>query len=174
MPRPRVRIEDRQRAVKACIPCKSSKKRCDSKSPCSSCVRRNDEPGCVYEDVRPLMRRQSQAGPSQVSTLRRSEYSETFPTQRPSRNSSVSRQSVQYQPSKSGVVHDAAYTTGVCTNQTETAPLISGPGIRGPGHRGPINQFEVEPAVEKADSLPQSRLMLNANGEKGEITCWCV
>ncbi|KIX00330.1 uncharacterized protein Z518_10469 [Rhinocladiella mackenziei CBS 650.93] len=48
MPRPRVRPEDRQRAAKACLPCKASKKRCDAQQPCSNCVRRRSTSSCVY------------------------------------------------------------------------------------------------------------------------------
>ncbi|KAJ9617811.1 uncharacterized protein PV06_06239 [Exophiala oligosperma] len=55
MPRPKVRPEDRQRAVKACIPCKASKKRCDAQQPCSNCVRKKAEETCEYAEsmVRP-------------------------------------------------------------------------------------------------------------------------
>ncbi|KIW17522.1 hypothetical protein PV08_04716 [Exophiala spinifera] len=55
MPRPKVRPEDRQRAVKACIPCKSSKKRCDAQQPCSNCVRKRAAETCEYAEsmVRP-------------------------------------------------------------------------------------------------------------------------
>ena len=51
MPRPRVRPEDRQRAAKACLPCKASKKRCDAQQPCSNCVRRRAGSSCVYTDA---------------------------------------------------------------------------------------------------------------------------
>ncbi|KIV95395.1 hypothetical protein PV10_03059 [Exophiala mesophila] len=50
MPRPKVRPEDRQRAAKACLTCKASKKRCDAQLPCSNCVRRNKHSQCSYED----------------------------------------------------------------------------------------------------------------------------
>ncbi|POR38885.1 hypothetical protein TPAR_00891 [Tolypocladium paradoxum] len=49
MPRPKVRPEDRQRAVMACTPCKNSKKRCDSRTPCSNCCRRDCEAACIYD-----------------------------------------------------------------------------------------------------------------------------
>ena len=49
MPRPKVRPEDRQRAAKACLPCKASKKRCDAQLPCAHCVRRNNAAACTYE-----------------------------------------------------------------------------------------------------------------------------
>jgi hypothetical protein len=50
MPRPKVRLEDRQRAVKACLPCKASKKRCDAQQPCSNCIRRRATSFCHYVD----------------------------------------------------------------------------------------------------------------------------
>jgi type IV secretory pathway VirB10-like protein len=55
MPRPKVRPEDRQRAVKACLPCKASKKRCDAQQPCSNCVRKKSASTCEYAEspVRP-------------------------------------------------------------------------------------------------------------------------
>jgi hypothetical protein len=51
MPRPKVKLEDRQRAVKACLPCKASKKRCDAQQPCSNCVRRRATSFCHYVDA---------------------------------------------------------------------------------------------------------------------------
>lgn len=63
MPRPKVRPEDRQRAAKACLPCKFSKKRCDAQLPCAHCTRRNNASACTYEDSvyahRPPARRAS-------------------------------------------------------------------------------------------------------------------
>ena len=55
MPRPKVRPEDRQRAVKACLPCKASKKRCDAQQPCANCVRKKSASTCEYAEspVRP-------------------------------------------------------------------------------------------------------------------------
>lgn len=51
MPRPKVKPEDRQRCALACIPCKRLKIRCDARSPCSTCIKRGREDGCVYQDV---------------------------------------------------------------------------------------------------------------------------
>lgn len=48
MPRPKVRPEDRQRSLKACLPCQASKIRCDSQTPCTSCTRRDRPGACVY------------------------------------------------------------------------------------------------------------------------------
>jgi hypothetical protein len=48
MPRPKVRPEDRQRSSKACLPCQASKIRCDSQTPCISCVRRDRSSACTY------------------------------------------------------------------------------------------------------------------------------
>ncbi|KAF4334055.1 transcriptional regulatory [Fusarium beomiforme] len=49
MPRPKVRAEDRRRAVLACVPCQNSKKRCDSQTPCANCRRRDCVPQCIYD-----------------------------------------------------------------------------------------------------------------------------
>ncbi|KAH7169405.1 hypothetical protein DER46DRAFT_635317 [Fusarium sp. MPI-SDFR-AT-0072] len=49
MPRPKVRAEDRRRAVIACVPCQNSKKRCDSQTPCANCRRRDYVPYCIYD-----------------------------------------------------------------------------------------------------------------------------
>ncbi|KAF2638507.1 hypothetical protein P280DRAFT_455537 [Massarina eburnea CBS 473.64] len=48
MPRPKVKPQDRRRAVKACLSCKVSKVRCNAQSPCNVCVRRGRENSCVY------------------------------------------------------------------------------------------------------------------------------
>ncbi|OCT46039.1 putative Fungal specific transcription factor [Cladophialophora carrionii] len=69
MPRPKVRLEDRQRAVKACLPCKASKKRCDAQQPCSNCIRRRATSFCHYIDsgyVRHT-RKRSQPQPAESS-----------------------------------------------------------------------------------------------------------
>jgi hypothetical protein len=57
MPRPKVRPEERQRSCKACLACKSAKIRCDSQSPCASCIRRDRGNSCIYSDVDRRMRR---------------------------------------------------------------------------------------------------------------------
>lgn len=49
MPRPKVRAQDRRRAVIACVPCQNSKKRCDSQTPCANCRRRDYVPYCIYD-----------------------------------------------------------------------------------------------------------------------------
>lgn len=49
MPRPKVHPDNRQRSVIACVPCKTAKIRCDSKTPCSTCVKRSREDKCVYD-----------------------------------------------------------------------------------------------------------------------------
>lgn len=51
MPRPRVPPADRQRAPKACVTCKVSKKRCDANLPCALCVRKGRAESCTYPDV---------------------------------------------------------------------------------------------------------------------------
>lgn len=51
MPRPKVRPEDRQRIGQACLQCRSSKIRCDSKFPCITCVNRGRGALCAYPEV---------------------------------------------------------------------------------------------------------------------------
>ncbi|KAK8189936.1 uncharacterized protein BKA78DRAFT_296209 [Phyllosticta capitalensis] len=63
MPRPKVLPENRQRAPQACLPCKSSKKRCDSQWPCASCVKRDCPGACVYQQSR--KRRRTDASSAQ-------------------------------------------------------------------------------------------------------------
>ncbi|KAH8645467.1 hypothetical protein BX600DRAFT_478165 [Xylariales sp. PMI_506] len=58
MPRPRVKPEDRRRSVKACNACKHLKKRCDSRTPCSPCLRKGIAESCQYSD-QPSRRRAS-------------------------------------------------------------------------------------------------------------------
>ncbi|KAF4435187.1 transcriptional regulatory [Fusarium acutatum] len=59
MPRPKVRAEDRRRAVIACVPCQNSKKRCDSQNPCANCRRRDCVPYCIYDPEAARPRRMS-------------------------------------------------------------------------------------------------------------------
>jgi hypothetical protein len=46
MPRPKVPLSQRQRAVGACNFCRSSKKRCSATVPCTACVRRGRADSC--------------------------------------------------------------------------------------------------------------------------------
>lgn len=52
MPRPRVKPQDRKRSVQACSQCKASKKRCDSKQPCRTCIVRGLADSCKYATSR--------------------------------------------------------------------------------------------------------------------------
>lgn len=60
MPRPKVRAEDRRRAVIACVPCQNSKKRCDGQTPCANCSRRDYVPYCIYDPEAARPRRKTQ------------------------------------------------------------------------------------------------------------------
>ncbi|KAL7947634.1 hypothetical protein V8C42DRAFT_318335 [Trichoderma barbatum] len=64
MPRHRVRIEDRKRSVRACEACRLSRKRCDSRLPCSSCSRKGLDASCVYGD------RAKPSPPNRISSSR--------------------------------------------------------------------------------------------------------
>jgi hypothetical protein len=48
MPRPKVKPENRKRSICACIPCKTSKIRCDAADPCGPCSKRERAGSCVY------------------------------------------------------------------------------------------------------------------------------
>lgn len=48
MPRPKVRLGDRQRSTRACQTFKVLKIRCDSQHPCASCIRRGQAHACGY------------------------------------------------------------------------------------------------------------------------------
>lgn len=61
MPRPKVRPEDRKRSCKACVSCKASKIRCDSRLPCATCVRRGQSAACVYTGTDRRRTRHSEA-----------------------------------------------------------------------------------------------------------------
>lgn len=51
MPRPKLLPEARVRSSKACSSCKSSKIKCDSRTPCSACEKRGRVSSCIYRDV---------------------------------------------------------------------------------------------------------------------------
>src|SRR5690242_21258028 len=48
MPRRPVKPQDRQRVVRACDQCKSSKKRCDGSQPCKPCLKKGHDGICHY------------------------------------------------------------------------------------------------------------------------------
>lgn len=56
MPRPKIDPKDRKRSVRACVPCKASKVRCDSNAPCGRCSLKGRISACVYEPTNPQSR----------------------------------------------------------------------------------------------------------------------
>lgn len=50
MPRPKVAPQNRQRASRACMKCRSSKKRCNGQQPCLNCIRKGRAGSCVFTD----------------------------------------------------------------------------------------------------------------------------
>ncbi|RDW68204.1 hypothetical protein BP5796_08861 [Coleophoma crateriformis] len=74
MPRPPVPIEQRQRAPRACGVCKASKRRCDSRLPCSACVKRNNVYACSYSE--PVGRRRNVRHASKAEPRIASQYPE--------------------------------------------------------------------------------------------------
>uniref|UniRef100_A0A093ULZ1 Filamentous growth regulator 27 n=1 Tax=Talaromyces marneffei PM1 TaxID=1077442 RepID=A0A093ULZ1_TALMA len=53
MPRPRVPLENRKRCVTACVQCRVSKKKCDSRQPCQKCVAKGEPDRCFVPVERP-------------------------------------------------------------------------------------------------------------------------
>ncbi|EPE35128.1 Zn2/Cys6 DNA-binding protein [Glarea lozoyensis ATCC 20868] len=157
MPRPRVPLEDRQRAVKACVPCKTSKKRCDSNAPCFSCVKRNCEHACVQDDSR------SRQSVARSPRTRPSVQPLIIAVQRNAKNTP------QRRPEEHEV--DEAQVRPTTLNGNQIANITS-PAENEGGHpsEGELTSGRDEDGTPslpvEATLLPQSRLMLNANGEK--------
>ena len=155
MPRPKVRPEDRQRAVKACVPCKNSKKRCDSRTPCSNCCRRDCETLCTYDDegyvrARPPHSRRTTTASSSIDGRRRSMAAPSVSID----GSSIDMYSIMYhEPMHSGsgrAPQTPESTLAPCSDAT-TDPSMS--------PRLPVAHGEI----------PSSKTMLNSKGEKGEL-----
>lgn len=70
MPRKKVPLDQRQRSVVACLPCKAAKIRCDAQTPCATCSKRGREGDCIYPDAQ-----ESSAKRRRASTLTREEAS---------------------------------------------------------------------------------------------------
>ncbi|KAK0118323.1 hypothetical protein ONS95_012618 [Cadophora gregata] len=166
MPRPRIRAEDRQRAIKACIPCKASKKRCDSKIPCGPCVRRTCESACIYTEGRQKKRRISTNsqindgdGPSQLSD-------NTLTTNHPGSHRTLSISSTlpdRRQINDGPVVGDQVFVDGSYDFNDHNDEDVIDPEIGG----GPsLHNFAADPAPVEENSAPRSRLLFNAKGEK--------
>lgn len=132
MPRPKVRPEDRQRTYKACLLCKSSKIRCDSESPCASCVKRGRASSCVYSDVD--RRRRHHNLPKQAP------YRATNP--KPDSSPDVSQ--IRHHSLSSGHLPDTHFTPAI-----ETPPPSTVGGIDAPLQ----DQFLVNPNGEKGKDL---------------------
>lgn len=103
MPRPKVKPEDRQRSSKACLPCKTSKIRCDSQLPCVACVRRDRASQCVYQDT-----------PGRRIPGRARDGAATY---RPRNPASQSRSRLSPSPE-----HENPYTSPVSTNDALASP----------------------------------------------------
>lgn len=158
MPRRRIRPEDRQRAIKACIPCKTSKKRCDSRLPCATCVKRDCEFSCVYLQARPSSARTLSSIQPQVPIV----VSETFAA-RSIESISFSSNHFRYildGPSLQEITltmnNNDADGTAIDDYQTDDEPRYECQ-----------EDYVSNKAPEETLALPRSRLMLNAKGEKG-------
>lgn len=70
MVRPHVHPADRSRAVKACVVCRSSKKKCDAQSPCGLCVKKGQPELCTYTTSRRGRERSSNASSHAAGSTR--------------------------------------------------------------------------------------------------------
>jgi hypothetical protein len=169
MPRPRVQLEDRQRVSKACIPCRASKKRCDSNIPCSSCIRRDCELVCIESHRVPLpgADRATLASSGRRQTIGQRSRDNTI---RPVRSSFLEVEE-----------HSSLRQTQLPRPLPNIAPastLSPGRGLLGRQYDDDADECDMnmpaednggsESSLREPSSLPRSRLMLSANGEKGK------
>ena len=169
MPRPKIGIEDRQRAVKACIPCKSSKKRCDSKVPCGPCIRRTSESACIYTEGRQKKRRISQSASQTddstvlIQQLDTNQTTTIRPHQRSLSNSSHQHEHGQAIDVSTGASHgfvDEDYNFDDQNGEDVIDPNI--------GCDNTVDHYDDDPAPVEENSAPRSRLLFNSKGEKGK------
>lgn len=145
MPRPKVRPEDRQRAAKACLPCKFSKKRCDAQLPCAHCTRRNNASACTYED---------------------SVYTNRTPRRRAS--TSTHRQSVTSVVPPSSHSHSSLPEQGQNQNQNHNQNQNQTPQYDIPdsfADQGPNGLLETTTFPQR---ITKDRLLLSSKGEQGK------
>jgi hypothetical protein len=159
MPRPRVPIEDRQRAVRACIPCKTSKKRCDSQTPCSSCVRRNCEQVCLIEDGRQTLGHTARNLTSPSSRLSRQQRSE---------DGAQNHTRTKHPSTQIPVLSPALYE-GLADPADSFSSPVERPGDEQVGSEVRADDHVAASPPREAALFPRSRLMLNANGEKSRL-----
>jgi hypothetical protein len=156
MPRPRVPIENRQRAVRACVAYKTSKKRCNSRIPCSSCVKRNCEHACLYEDARQLVGQTASAASRSTVPQQSKDGAQSHPKQ-----ASLTQAPVQTPTLHEG---DAAHS------HSYSSPVNRSKDQQGRYEVRAHEDGTLSPTME-ATLFPRSRLMLNVNGEKGTLIC---
>ncbi|KAG4432988.1 hypothetical protein IFR05_011532 [Cadophora sp. M221] len=168
MPRPRIRIEDRQRAVKACIPCKSSKKRCDSKTPCSPCIRRSSEQACIYTEGRQKKRRTSHTASQLDEHATVSQNSETvnFVAQHGALSSETSHRLVRDEINNGPGVEDPGFSASVDDDYAFSAHDGEGVIDTNIGSDFDAGGYPADPTAGEESSGPRSRLLLNSKGEK--------
>ncbi|KAB8239694.1 uncharacterized protein BDW43DRAFT_258899 [Aspergillus alliaceus] len=69
MPRPRVKPQDRKRSVRACLACKTSKKRCDGTQPCRTCLKKGIADSCTFSPQRRGVQSVQTSGPASLQPL---------------------------------------------------------------------------------------------------------
>ena len=146
MPRPKVRLEDRQRALKACLPCKASKKRCDAQEPCSNCIRRRATSFCHYIEASPSKHHRKHSQPHHKDRNAASNSSADFnpgvdpPSSRSRRTREESADDVETAPDEPLAANDR--------NLAEGRMLLNSKGERGTKHC-PASPGEVFWATER-------------------------
>jgi hypothetical protein len=155
------------------MPCRASKKRCDSKTPCSSCIRRDCEIACVHNRVSQHADRATPTSRGRRQTAVQRFRENTIRSVRPSSLSIDERlllrqtQQVETQPNIA-----PAFTVG------PSGGLLSDEPPRSMGRQYddadecdinmPASNCGTASSLIESSSLPRSRLMLSANGEKGK------
>lgn len=165
MPRPRVRAEDRQRASKACLPCKASKKRCDSRVPCISCLRRNRVSECIYDERRPPRRRRPLHTDSSPSYLLR--QPEAFGVNSIQDVSLSSQEQNQLNEVSSPKASDFEATVNDDQADSDEIGDADNEVNNNTRYEMPADERVTDESHMEVTAEPQSRLMLNAKGEKG-------
>jgi hypothetical protein len=152
MPRRPVNPQDRQRVVRACDQCKSSKKRCDGSQPCKPCERKGYHGICHYTAGRRL-----HPLPRQSSTSSR------LPTQHPPWASDGSTTIVSHES-----FHDSR---DVSLGDIDS----DGPAER--RQRRSEDTLDHDTRESSMDALGQPPVMLSStSGEKGQhcSACCCL
>jgi hypothetical protein len=184
MPRPKVRPENRQRAVRACLPCKSSKKRCNSLMPCSSCIRRDCVSQCVYDgagDLRASRRsRTDRLSPGiTISSAahdggigRAIEVLQLHPHHHTDHLAGVGSSGNNNNNNNDKDVAEFTAPPVVPNTPQSTLPPASESGAASSSVGG-VGSPDKAPVRATGVGMPKARMMMNSKGQKGESRFCC-